>query len=281
MRSRGGFTLVEAIIALTISAGLVMLVSTVFQVQNQFYALQLRRSTAHENARVATETVSRELRSVVQGAFVVAQDSQLVVRSPIALAAVCARPTPSLVAVHVDGGFTLDPGEISGFAVRDSVTGGWSYHDGAGWASIYAPGGSPAADCAQNGADTTGVVPEFLDLQQLASYHGTLPAVGDLLMLYRRLELRFGTSAIDPTSVGLFRGIQGGMLVEVATGMDTTARFLYRTGGTTYAASVTGAGLGAIDAVRVVAEARQPAETGGQDEILFGWSVNVHLRNGG
>lgn len=38
---RAGFTLVEAIIALTLSSVLVVLVGTVFLVQNQYYALQL------------------------------------------------------------------------------------------------------------------------------------------------------------------------------------------------------------------------------------------------
>ena len=106
--SRGGFTLVETIVALTISSVIVILVATVFQVQNQYYALQLQRSLAHDNARVATESASRELRSVMSGAFVAASDHQLVVRTPMALAGVCAQPSPSTVSVHIDGGAVIE-----------------------------------------------------------------------------------------------------------------------------------------------------------------------------
>ena len=75
------------------------------------------------------------------------------------------------------------------------------------------------------------------------------------------------------------RGVYGAPLVEFATGMDTTAQFQYRTGGTTYADTVSSSSLGDIDAIRIVADARKRAPTGGQEDLTFGWSVNVTLRN--
>ena len=52
MRRRpDGFTLVEAIVALTLTSLLVMLVATTFLVQNRYYAVQLARTTAQDNAR--------------------------------------------------------------------------------------------------------------------------------------------------------------------------------------------------------------------------------------
>jgi hypothetical protein len=61
--------------------------------------------------------------------------------------------------------------------------------------------------------------------------------------------------------------------------MDPTARFQYRTGGSTYANSVAAGSLDAIDAVRLVAEARKRSQSAGQDDITFGWSVNIILPN--
>ena len=61
--------------------------------------------------------------------------------------------------------------------------------------------------------------------------------------------------------------------------MDSTAGFRYRAAGTAYEATVAGNALGTIDAVRVIALARQHPETGGQDDVVYGWGVNVHLRN--
>jgi len=80
-------------------------------------------------------------------------------------------------------------------------------------------------------------------------------------------------------TLGLFRQVYGESSVEFATGMDTTAQFQYRTGGTTYADTVVGSGVGNIDAVRIVADARLPARTGTQADATFGWSVNVAVRN--
>jgi hypothetical protein len=68
--------------------------------------------------------------------------------------------------------------------------------------------------------------------------------------------------------------------VEMVTGLDSSAGFLYRTGGSSYATSVTGAAnLGRIDAIRIVAEARTRPQAGGTEDVTYGWGVNVHLRN--
>jgi hypothetical protein len=61
--------------------------------------------------------------------------------------------------------------------------------------------------------------------------------------------------------------------------MDASAQFQYRTGGSTYGDTIAAASLDDIDAVRIVAEARRRAQSGGQQDVTFGWSVNVVLRN--
>jgi prepilin-type N-terminal cleavage/methylation domain-containing protein len=278
---KAGFTLVEAIVALTISSVVVILVSTVFLVQNQYYALQLGRSVAHDNARTATEFLSRELRSVMPGGFVVAENQRLVVRSPMVLAVVCATQGRSNVSVHYEGGERgLDTDEVSGFAVLDSTSGLWSYYDVPSWNTIRQPGGRPARDCAGNGADTLAATSEFQRLGRLSDYHGSVPGPGDVIMLYRSVEYAYRRSELDPTTTGLFRGIFGDPLVELVTGMDSIAQFRYRTSGTTYAPGVAGSALGSIDAVRLVAQSRQSAETGGQEDITYGWGTNVYMRNG-
>lgn len=278
---RAGFTLAETLVALTLSSLLVVMVSTVFLVQNRYYALQLERTATQDNARTVTEMVASEVRSISSGGVVIADNDHLVVRSPIVLAVVCAQPTGSRVSVHFEGGEgDLDTDEVSGFAVQDPSTLDWSYYD-VDWSTINQSGGTPAGDCAANGADTVGAYDEFKQLRRLGNYHGSLPDIGDILMLYRNVEYQFATSEMDTSTIGLFRGIYGGTLTEFATGMDTTAQFQYRTGGTTYANSVTGGSLDAIDAIRIGAHARRRPQTGGVDDVTFGWSVNVFLRNGG
>lgn len=279
---RGGFTLVEAIIALTLSSVLIILVGTVFLVQSEFYATQLARTAAHDNARMLTELVASELRSLTDSAVILADSTRLAARSPIVGAIVCAHGSGNRVSVHLPGGitgFTTD--DVSGVATVDTASGRWLYHDRS-WSNIYQSGGSPAASCHAAGADTTGgALGHFVDFRggTLSGGFGYKPPLGATLMLYRSVEYRIQTSTMDPTTQALYRGTYGSTLTEIVTGLDTSAKFQYRTGGTTYASRVTGASLGAIDAVRIVAQARRRPESGAADDVTYGWAVNVHLRN--
>ena len=280
--TRGGFTLVEAIIAMTLTSVLVILVATTFLVQNRYYAVQLARTTAQDNARMVTEMVASELRALTDSAVVVAANRQLVVRSPIVMAVVCAQlSSPNRIVVQMDGGeAALPTSEITGFGVLSS-TGRWSYYDITGWSRIASSGPHEAADCYANGADTVGITGDFKRLERINTYHGSWPANGTVMMLYRTVEYKIQTSTMDPTTLGLFRGPYGGTLVELATGLDSSSGFLYRTGGSSYSAPVTGAAnLGKIDAIRIVAQARTRPQTGGTQDVTYGWGVNVHLRNG-
>ncbi len=278
---RGGFTLVEAIVALTLTSLLVILVATTFLVQNRYYAVQLARTTAQDNARMVTEMVASELRGLTDSAVVVAANRQLVVRSPMVLAAVCAQvPSPARIVVQMDGGEAgLTEDEVTGFGVR-GADGVWSYYDIPRWKEISSPSSAAAANCYANGADTVGIRGDFRRLDRIDDYHGSWPPNGTVMMIYRTVEYRIQTSTMDPTTLGLFRGLYGETLVELATGLDSSSGFLYRTGGSSYATSVSGAAsLGQIDAVRIVAQARTRPRAGGAEDVTYGWGVNVHLRN--
>jgi hypothetical protein len=126
---------------------------------------------------------------------------------------------------------------------------------------------------------TSGASGEFHRLGPLNTFFGNAPREGVALMLYRETTYRIQDSELDPGRLGLFRRVLGGSFVEFATGMDASAQFQYRTGGSTYADTVVAASLDAIDAVRIVADARKPARTGGHQDVTFGWSVTVALPN--
>lgn len=277
-----GFTLVETVIALVLSSIIIMLVSTTFLVQSQFYSSQMLQASAQDNARFATERVASEIRSAMDEGIVVAGRRTLTIRSPIALIVVCDR-TGFLFSVqhhvHIDGLLqTLDTAEVAGVGWRDAATGDWDYAN-ATWSYISNPGGSSAASCANNGADTAGASSDFRRLRRLNLLFFAAPDEGDVLQLFRETTFKIQASQLEPGRLALFRGAYGGALIELASGMDTTAQFQYRTGGTTYADTITSASLDDIDAVRIVAQARKPARSGGQQDVTFGWSVNVALRN--
>jgi hypothetical protein len=275
---RAGFSLVETIVALVLSSVVIILVSTTFLVQNRFYSSQTLYAGAHDNARSATERIASEIRSLMEDGFVVAGRRTLALRSPIVVGMVCDRQGNE-VYVHFKGGVpALDTDEAAGVAVRDVTTGEWTYRNST-WATVDGGASNAAQRCAARGADTTGATAEFRMVTQLESLYGAPPNSGAALMLFRQSTFKIQDSQLDPGRLALFRQIYGGSLVEFASGMDTSAQFQYRTGGTTYADTVIAASLDDIDAVRIVADARKRQRSGGQEDIRFGWSVNVALRN--
>lgn len=278
MRIPRGFTLVETLVAMLLSSVLIILVSTTFLVQNQYYSTQTLHAGAHDNARVATERVAGELRSAMEDGITVAGPRTLTVRSPIVVAMVC-DVQGNNVHVHFEGGAAgLDTDEVAGVAVRDSTTGSWTYAT-ATWAALNVGSAGAATDCAAEGAVTTGATGEFHTIGPLNTLFAAMPVEGVALMLYRETTFKILLSQLEPGRLGLFRRAYGGSFVEFATGMDANMRFRYRTGGATYADTILSASLPNIDAVHIFAEARKRARTGGQQDVTFGWDVTVALPN--
>jgi prepilin-type N-terminal cleavage/methylation domain-containing protein len=275
---RAGFSLVETMIALVLSSIIMILVSTTFLVQSQYYSSQTLRAAAHDNARTVTERMAREIRSVMEDGFLSAGPTSLTIRSPMLLAVVCDRVLND-ISVHNEGGEAgIDTDEVAGVGWLNPSTGVWTYRTST-WSYIDQTGGSPATDCAGNGADTNGATGEFHRLRRFNLLYGSTPDAGEIIMLYRQTTFSIEASALEPGTLGLFRASYGQSAIELATGMDATAQFQYRTGGTTYANSVASSDLDDIDAVRLVAEARKRSQSAGQDDVTFGWSVNIALSN--
>jgi hypothetical protein len=275
--SQGGFTLVETLIALVLSSFVIILVSHVFLVQNRFYSTQIVRTGVQDNVRVATELMAREIRTTMEDGVVVAGPRTLSVRSPIVIGVVCNRLGAPLADLMTEGGqAAIDTLEVAGVAVRNDST--WEYANDT-WSNLNGNDLSSAANCADSGADTTGASGQFHRLRRLNLVFSPSPSEGDVLMLFRETTFKIQQSELDPSTLGLFRGRYGSTLVEFATGMDSTAQFQYRTGGSSYSDTISAGSVGTIDAVRIVADARKAPPTGGVDDITFGWSVNVPLRN--
>lgn len=272
---RGGFTLVETLISMVLATILMGLVSHAFLVQNEYYATQTLRAGVQDNVRSATELIAREVRTAAEDGILVAGARTLTVRSPIAVGLVCARGG-SFGDVQTEGGEAAIPtNEVRGLALRTATS--WEYVNST-WASLNGPDAMSAIECDGNGADTLGAHGDFHRLNGMTSF-SSFVGLGEAVMLYREVTYTIETSVLDPTTLGLFRTVWGASAVEFATGMDTTAQFQYRTAGTsTYADTVSGASVGAIDAVRLVADGRRPPATGGRDDVSFGWSVNLPLR---
>lgn len=264
---------------MVLSAFVVVLVSHAFLVQNRFYSTQTIRTAAQDNVRAATELMAREIRTAMEGGVLVAGPRTLTVRSPLAMTIVChVAGTPNYDVFNQDGELGIDTDEVAGVARRDPSTGDWTAAS-AVWADVDGSSSSASDDCGANGADTVGAYGSFHRLRIASSLLPTSPSRGDVVMLFRETTFKIQQSQLAPPALAIFRAPYGDPLVEFATGVDTTARFRYRTVGGTYVDTVTAGSLASVDAVRLIADARKPAPTGGVDDITFGWAVTVPLRS--
>jgi len=262
---------------MVISTMLVILVATVFLVQNEFYADAVKKSLLQENVRSGVSFVSGELRGVVAGGILQAEPDSVVYRIPLAVGGVCAvSGTETYLLLPLDGeGVTA--AEVAGYAVR-SAAGAWT-HTTATWASIYnSSGATPAATCQLAGADTVGARNDFYRLDGLVA----TPALkaGDLVMIYKQMEFKLGTSALDLSSTAIFNGPAGGVITEFANGLSSGSAFQYRlSGSNNFQARVTGGNLANIVAIRFSARGAVLASRANRDSLTFDLTVSIPLGN--
>lgn len=246
---------------------MVGLVTSVFLVQNSFYASVAERTEVQDNLRSVTQLIASEARGVAPGGVLVADSTRFAFRVPMRIAGLCAGGDR----VFIPRFAQMSTADMSGYAIQDG-SGNWDFRAST-WAGLFDRVDATAAGrCADNGADTAGIVPDFVNL--------SIPdpmTLGDVIMIYREVELTVAVSTLDPTYQGLFRGPYGGSLVEFATGLTGATHFQYRLGTPTYQTSVLPANLPLVDGVRlvVVSEANRTAAGG----YTYGWSVDIPLKN--
>ena len=174
---------------------MIILVSTTFLIQNQYYSTQILATGAHDNARAATELMASEIRSVMESGITVAGKKTLTIRTPMTMMVVCDIGV-SHATMYFDGGIAgLGIAEVAGAATRDTLTGAWTYGNTT-WSALDLGGGTPSNDCAGNGADTASVASDFYHLNEsvLSGLFSNSPKFADHLMLFRETTFTFQTS---------------------------------------------------------------------------------------
>lgn len=276
-----GFTLIEALVAMTLSAVLIALVTSVFLAQNDFYRRVVTRSQVQESARSVAELVASELRPATRGSVTLAESRRLTVRTPQVVGLICSVSSPTVHTYLPLGGVGVDTTEVSGYGIRE-VDGSWSFYPRA-WGEIAAGSGltATANNCHEAGMDTVGVRADFYRFDGPADEPSPAPSAGSLLMIYGEVDYVIQASELDAEALGLFRGLSGRTLVEFATGLGADARFEYRLDGeSSFQASVTGTDLEGIVVVRlhsIATETRAPP--GDPTAFSYGFSLDVPLRN--
>lgn len=275
---RAGFTLAEALIAITISTLVVIMASNVFLVQNDFYSFLLQRTRVQDDARTFLDVVGAEVQAVDDQGLIRAEADEMIYRTPQSMGAICAMVGTDAY-IHWSSPTTIDPSTAAGFGALDRPSAEWVY--GAATVTLADVGVTSAAVCANAGADTTGAVAAFSRVANLSSVTGLAHAAGDVVMAYEEVHLLIDTSTLDPTLLALYRGPNGGELTEYATGLAGTAQFQYWTPqGQGMWRDRLGVGLmDRAEKVRVIASTFQPAESGIGTDAQYSLTVDLELRN--
>lgn len=288
---RRGFSLIEALVALTLGAVVMGLVMSVFVAQNRFYRHTVVQSQIQDHVRMVTEIITQEFRQVTRGGVVTAQTDQLVVRVPLAVGMVCGvvdpvtkgkggkgkTSTPGAATIYFPlNGDTVEGSRVSGYAVRQ-VDGSWSYNSST-WSAL-SPSSASTDVCGVMGGWVGGEAGNYLSLS------GGVPGVaeaGELLGLFEEVEFFLDDSELAPGSQAVFRRRAGGVATEIATGVVDEAGFQYRMLDGTLQDEVSGVGnLSQIVGIRLTAGSTSESVGGvpGVDPFEYGWVVDVPLRN--
>lgn len=232
---RDGFTLVEVLIALVLTAVIGAAVTSVFVNQSAFYDTQAQVTEARSVSRAAVNMLARELRAVdtTVGIEAIGPDS-LRVKVPFAMGVACGIaltgrlhvsvfPVDSAVFVQAQN-LINSGGATGGYAWRDPATGAWD-PESLGGAGIQA---ALITDRCQ----PAGITTSFLDntnrarVVSLQAPSGSVPDAVPV-MLYQVVTYRFAASVLVPGTRGLWREVAGRPAEELAAPFDASARFRF------------------------------------------------------
>jgi len=238
---RAGLTLVELLVAMTVTSIVGAALIQVILAQN--------RSSGNNEAWRTARSVSRgSLNRLLADLEVVNADSALeagatsqsiTFRVPYAFGVACNTSIPLVASVLPVDNSVWAAARFAGWAWRDASTGKYRYRMttiglGAGTPTVCDPGASIRTLTAAEGGGTAGRVIQLTSPGSMGTsggYSGLVPSVGMSVMLLQRVRYRFAPSVALavalPGSIALWRDVIGGTSEELAAPFDTTARFRF------------------------------------------------------
>ncbi|MHB1170629.1 MAG: prepilin-type N-terminal cleavage/methylation domain-containing protein [Longimicrobiales bacterium] len=227
LRVRKGFTLVEVLVALVLTAVVGAAVTSVFVSQNAFYDTQEQVTEARAVSRAATNMMLTELRAVetTDGILAAGPDS-LRVKVPFALGVSCgvSGGTLQVSVLPVDSAtWTQGRAGYGGYAWRDPSSGIYDSYSGGSVSNASSP-----SRCETISPPITTTYAQMNGRSHVVS----LPAPSSVpvaapVMLYQVVTYRFAESVLLPGERGLWRHVAGQAAEELAAPFDASARFRF------------------------------------------------------
>lgn len=267
--SRGGFTLVELLLSMIVTAIIGAALVRMTLAEARFMDQQEAWRSARSVSRSGINRLVSDLRMVeaiggVSAAVAGGQD--FTIRVPYAFGTMCstAGGVTTLSLLPVDSAMFNAPG-FSGFAWRNNATGTYTYQSTA--VSLTVPG--TPANC-------TAAVPRPVAI--LGSINGSpagqtvnvvgnvnpVPQVGSIFFLFRLVRYEFKNSVAVPGRLGLWRTtVSGGGTEEIAAPFDNTARVNFYVLNSATAQAAVPASLGDIRGLELVLNGMSERTPGG------------------
>jgi prepilin-type N-terminal cleavage/methylation domain-containing protein len=260
IRVRAGFTLVEVIVALTITALMGAALTGVLVNQSRFYDHQEKLSSARQVSRSAMNILMAELRMVeTSGGIVAASPTSITVEVPVAVGVYCGLGSGNHLAL-MEHSESFDRVTVTRIAYRAAVTGPAEY--------IYEnwPGG---------GTNSSGCGPPFVhwpgnNVWRWTQSFATPPVEGAPMLALHRVTYSFDSSVSVPGRRALWRRAGTDEREELVAPFDDGAGFAFYVAGSPTPQSAAPTDLSTLRGLEIVLDARseRPGSGGGAADLV-------------
>lgn len=218
MRNRHGFTLVELMIVMVISALVGTAITKLFVSQAQFFDRQAQSRESRTVSRSALNVLMSDLRMVeTTNGVVEASSTRLVVRVPYAFGMVCVSTLAATTVSRLPLDESFYPAEVFGGYAWLAKNGTYTYVEAGG---LPVPGATATCDGESITTLAGGTV--------LTLVPGTVGAPpGALVFMYQTVTYEFGESVDVPGRRALWRTVAGGVNEELIAPFGDEARFRF------------------------------------------------------
>ncbi|MFQ5679767.1 MAG: PilW family protein [Gemmatimonadota bacterium] len=247
--AKGGFTLVELIIAITVATVLGAGILGLLLGQNRFYGETDDAIYAEQSIRAAMDLMAAEMRMASPSDLTAAAADSVSARFDLVRSVVC----------DVTGGDQADlfvydtvsnanlPASFRGAATSGPYDSAFVYADG--WTGTVSVSAAAKTTCVNNGSPSLTDNTRYRRVTGWAAGFGSVPARGSIVRTYGRLTYRFAASGLG-SGQAVWRNAQ-----ELVSPFDTGARFRYEMADGTIQNSVVSAQLDQVRMIHIEATA--------------------------